>query len=106
MNTEKQKNKSTKQKVAQDKVLPFYSITQLSLIFGMTRLGTRNLLDRMNLPCHFVGNKIIYYLSDIQTHQPELFSSILEANQLNAMLGKPNPEPFQDTDFSSKEQFR
>ena len=106
MSSEKQKKKTPKSKVkvAQEKVLPFYSITQLSQIFGMTRLGTRNLLDRMNLPCHFVGNKIIYYLSDIQTHQPELFSSILEANHLNSML-QPNQDMLDD-DFLSKESFK
>lgn len=109
MNTEKPETKEKKKrakKVRQTKVYPFYSVTQLSEIFGMTRLGTRNMLDRMNLPAHFVGNKIIYYLSDLQTHQPELFSSILEANQLNSMLHQPNPEPTREEDFSTKEQFQ
>ena len=106
MNTELENKpkKKLKPKVAQTMVLPFYSITQLSEIFGMTRLGTRNLLERMNLPHHFIGNKIIFYLSDIQTHQPELFSSILEANQLNALIIP--KQTLIDNDYASKESFK
>ena len=102
MNTNKQEKNIKIKKM----VYPFYTITQLSNIFGMTRLGTRNLLMRMNLPYHYIGNKIIFYLSDIQTHQPELFSSILEANQLNKMLQDRSQEDLQDNDFTSKDSFR
>lgn len=87
-------------------ITPFLTITKLSKIFGMTRLGTRNLLMRMNLPYHYVGNKIIFYLSDIQTHQPELFSSILEANQLNKMIQDNAKDELNDNDFNSKESFK
>lgn len=77
-------NKETKKR--SKFVKPFFTVTELSQIFGMSRYGTRLMLYRMCMPYTYVGSKMIFMLSDIRDHSPALWASILEANQLNDLL--------------------
>ncbi len=95
------KRKKNEEKVRHIK--PFYTVTDFAKIFGMSRLGTRNMLYRMKLPFVYVGRRIIFYLSDVRDNNPNLFSSILEANQLNEIIKE--QEDLSDQEASNKSNF-
>jgi hypothetical protein len=84
-------------------VKPFYSVTDFSKMFGMSRLGTRNMLYRLKLPYTYIGKRIIFYLSDIRDNNPALFASILEANHLNKLIAE--QEDLSDGESNFQEQF-
>lgn len=94
----------TIRKISDGRVYPFYSIKELSGYIGLSVSGTRRFLYRLNVPCHLHGKKILVYLCDMQTHCPELYNSILEANQLNAMIER--SKAVEDEDLHVKEQFQ
>lgn len=86
-------------------IKPFYVVSDFSEMFEMSRLGTRKMLYRINLPFVYVGRRMIFYLSDIRTHSPALFASILEANQLNELIQLETKEDLSDQEAFSKGQF-
>lgn len=55
-------------------------------MIGYSVDGARKFMNRLGVPTNYVGNKCIYYLSDLQTYAPELYASILEANNLNQLI--------------------
>lgn len=79
-----------------NKFKPFYTVTDFAEILQMSRVGARKMLQRLNIPYTYIGRKVIYYISDLRDHSPTLFSSILEASQLNKILFRSN----QDVDLT------
>ena len=68
-------------------IRPFYTTEQLrKIIKYKTNQGTQGLLAGLNIPCYLIGRKRIYFLSDIQTYCAALYTSILEAANLNSIL--------------------
>lgn len=89
-----------------NKVMPFYTVREIMQFIGYNTVhGTRYFLFKLNVPMHFLGKKYIIYLSDLQTHAPELFASILEANNLNRLVQEHEPA-VQDEDEYMTNQFR
>ncbi len=86
-------------------IKPFYVVADFSEMFEMSRLGTRKMLYRIQLPFVYVGRRMIFYLSDIRTHSPALFASILEANQLNELIHQESQEDLGDQEEFTKGQF-
>ena len=87
-------------------IRPFYTSPQLmKLIHYKTAQGTQSLLESLNIPCHLIGRKRIYFLSDISLYCPALYSSILEAANLSNMLdnNKLNIEP--ETELETDEDY-
>lgn len=84
-------------------IKPFYTSSEIASFIGYTAKGTRGLLFKMNIPLHLIGNKFVVFLSDLQTHAPEFYSSILEANNLNSIINKNSP--VEDEDEYTQNQF-
>ena len=80
----------------------FYTVPQLAKMIGYSSQGARKFLFKLNLPIHLVGNRYIVYLTDLQSYTPELYNSILEANNINALIKK---ETLEDNDSFVKNQF-
>lgn len=67
-------------------IKPFYTTAELKTIIGYkTHEGATRFLEKLHIPKNLVGKVNIWYLSDIQTYAPELFSSILECANLLAL---------------------
>ena len=82
-------------------VYPFYSIEDLATICGYSNAGTRIiLLQKFKIPFDKLGNKYIFYLSDLRTHCPVLADSILECLGLNKLLNNPSAPPTQEENNS------
>lgn len=87
-------NKPTESKAREFGIIyPFYTTEEIRRLIGYkSQYGARSFLIKLGIPFHMIGKKYIYYLSDIQTQAPELFASILEANNLNALISRPIDE--------------
>lgn len=92
-----------------EQIYPFYSVQELATLMGYKLTQTRKvLLEKLKVPGTKIGNKWIFYLTDIKTCAPALFDSILEANHLNRLLTPLNQEASEETedlDSPSLQQF-
>jgi hypothetical protein len=62
----------------------FYTVRDIADCLGYTKPGARKFLLRLNIPIQYIGNKLVIYLSDIQSYQPDLYASIMIFNDLAA----------------------
>lgn len=86
-------------------IKPFYTVAELAPVLNYkSNKGCRQFLLKLSLPLHLVGKRYIVYLSDIQNHQPELYDSILEANNLKMLIKKQEELPISQ-DNESPGQF-
>lgn len=68
-------------------IYPFYSLFELSEFIQYSRQGTHDLLIKnLNLPYHFINNKYIFYISELQLSHPSFYNSIILSFQLNKTL--------------------
>jgi hypothetical protein len=87
-------------------IKPFYTTSELKCIVGYnTNRGTISFLKKLNIPYKLLGRNHYWFLSDIQTHSPELFSSICECANLTSLI-QTQPIMEVDEDFYSTQQFK
>lgn len=103
----KQKNKFEDRVRQNFAIKPFYTSDELRRLIGYkTNHAARAFLQKLNIPCHVVGRKYIWYLSDIQTYCPELFSSLCEAANLKSLLAEQPVLDTVDEEVFSQNQFK
>lgn len=83
-------------------VKPFYGIPEIARMIGYSSQGARKFLFKLSIPIHMVGNRYLVYLVDLQSYTPALYNSILESQNINALINKPEIE---DEDHVSQDQF-
>lgn len=77
------KQKNPKKNPKNFPIKPFYTTNELRDLFGYkTNASARHFMMKLNVPVAIVGRHHYYYLSDIQTFAPALYSSICEASSL------------------------
>lgn len=82
-------------------VKPIYSLSDICKIINKkSNRSAIAFLEAQGIPMNLIGNKYIVYLTDIQIHAPNLYSSILETH--NIQQYKISTETMEYT----KEQFR
>lgn len=87
-------------------ILPVYSTAQLRDLLGFKKSeNTKKFLIKLNVPCSTTGKKDFWMLSDIKTHCPSLFDSILESVGLNSMITK-KPSMEIDQEFYNELNFK
>lgn len=70
--------------MSQDKLLlPFYTRKQLSEKMNMTKRKTGRAMAALGVPEHMMGNKYVYFISDISLYAPKFFASVIEACSLS-----------------------
>ena len=80
----------------------FYTVPELARLIGYSSQGARKFLFKLNLPITLVGNRYIVYLTDLQSYCPTLYNSIMEAQNLNALIDE---DSIKNNDTAMKEQF-
>lgn len=83
-------------------VKPFYGVPEIARMIGYSSQGARKFLFKLNLPIFLIGNRYVIYLVDLQSYTPALYNSILESQNINALINKPEIE---DEDHVSQDQF-
>jgi hypothetical protein len=67
-------------------VKPFYTMRDMAEFLGYNTPGVRKVLFKMHIPISMLNERYIVYLSDLQTEQPKLYASILEAEILRQQI--------------------
>ena len=80
----------------------FYTMQDMASYLGYSRKGARGFITKLNVPIFYIGNRAVIYLTDLQSHCPEFFSSLLEAANLNSLIS----ESVEDVDQFQKAQFK
>ena len=87
-------------------IKPFYTTQELKQLIGYrTSKGTKAVLLQLKIPCNNIGKKDIWYLSDIQTYNPEFFSSLCEAANLQGII-KTTSDSVSDDEIYTSSQFK
>ena len=87
-------------------IKPIYSTTQLRILFGFKKSEqAKKFLLKLNIPFYNTNKKDYWMLSDIKTHCPSLFDSILESVGLNQMIAQ-KPQMDVDDDFYTSLNFK
>lgn len=87
-------------------IKPMYTIKELAKLIGYSANGCRQFFLRNKVPLHLNGNRYFLYLSDLQDYMPDLYRSILEANNLKSLAEQEKTEQHEVEDLASKDQFR